>query len=118
MAINSRRKGAVAERALRDELRAEGYGDAIRGCQHSAIGADGGEAPDVRCDSLNKFHFEVKHRQRGATRDGYAQAKRDAKGEQIPVFAYRKNHTPWLVSMSLEDFFKMVRELPDEFIKL
>ena len=70
--INSRRKGAVAERAFRDELREAGYKDAIRGCQHSAIGADGGAAPDVKCDSLNKFHFEVKHRERGVTRDGRA----------------------------------------------
>ena len=113
--INSRRKGAAAERAFRDELRAAGYADAIRGCQHSAIGAAGGAAPDVRCDSLNKFHFEVKHRERGVTRDGLEQAKRDAKDEQIPVFAFRKNHTIWLVAMSLEDFFKIVRELPDEF---
>lgn len=116
--INSRRKGAVAERAFRDELREAGYKDAIRGCQHSAIGADGGAAPDVKCDSLNKFHFEVKHRERGVTRDGLAQAQRDAKDEQIPVFAFRKNHAPWLVAMTLEDFFKLVRELPEDFQKL
>ena len=116
--INSRRKGAAAERAFRDELREAGYSDAIRGCQHSAVGADGGTAPDVRCDSLNKFHFEVKHRERGVTRDGLAQAKRDADAGQIPVFAFRRNHAPWLVAMSLEDFFKLVRELPEGFQKL
>jgi hypothetical protein len=116
--INSRRKGAAAERAFRDELRDAGYEDAIRGCQHSAIGADGGAAPDVKCDSLNRFHIEVKHRERGCTRDGYNQAKRDASEEQIPTFAFRKNYTEWLVCVSLKDFFKMVREMPKEFQKL
>ncbi len=108
--INSRQKGAAAERAFRDVLRAEGYKDAIRGCQHSAVGADGGAAPDVQCKSLGFIHFEVKHRQRGCTRDGYDQAKRDARGDQMPVFAFRRNYCPWLICLSVEDFFKLVRE--------
>lgn len=116
--INSRRKGAVAERQFRDELREAGYEDAIRGCQHSAIGADGGAAPDVKCDSLNRFHIEVKHRERGCTRDGYAQAVRDAAPEQIPVFAFRRNYTPFLVCLSLDDFLKLARELPEEYQRL
>ena len=64
MSINSRRKGAVAERKFRDQLREHGFhgeGDdaTIRGCQNAGRGKGGTVAPDVICPLLGKFHFEV-----------------------------------------------------------
>ena len=53
--MNSREKGKRGERAWRDELRANGY-CARRGQQFSGSA----ESPDVVCEDLPAFHFEVK----------------------------------------------------------
>ena len=122
MSINSRRKGAVAERKFRDQLREHGFhgeGDdaTIRGCQNAGRGKGGTVAPDVICPLLGKFHFEVKHREKGSVRDAYGQATRDAVEGQTPVYAFKRNHSPWLVCMSLEDFFDILRNTDTEYIR-
>jgi hypothetical protein len=43
--------------------------------------------------------------------DAIAQAKRDAKNEQLPTVFHRKNNYGWLVTMELDDWIKLYKEL-------
>src|SRR5258707_11615791 len=90
--INSRQKGAVGEREFAELLRFHGY-DARRGQQFSG----GSDSPDVVCQPLKDFHFEVKRCEAGnlykwleqARRDaGYVEGSRDSK---LPVVVHRRN---------------------------
>jgi hypothetical protein len=105
--LNSRSKGARGERGWRDELRANGYLKAYRSAQYSGKGPD---SADVQCPELPGIHFEVKFVEKLNLRDAYAQAKREC-GTKMPVVAHRRNHSEWLVTMSSDDFFKLIRGL-------
>lgn len=52
---SSRDKGGRGERELAKFLTDRGF-PAQRGCQH----AGGPDSPDVKCESLDEFHIEVK----------------------------------------------------------
>lgn len=86
MTINSRAKGAQGELEFRDVLRDFGH-VARRGQQYSG----GSENPDVICESLPGYHFEVKRVERGQLYDWLAQAIRDAAGS-IPIVAHRRSN--------------------------
>ncbi len=101
---NSRAKGARGEREWASVCKAEGY-EARRGQQFSGSP----DSPDVVCEDLANFHFEVKRVQRLNLQDAVDQAIRDA-GEAMPVVAHRRNHCEWLVTMRAEDWFRIVRE--------
>ena len=103
--VNSRAKGARAERSWAKKCREEGFESARRGRQY----AGHEDAPDVRCDDLPMMHFEVKHVEKLNVQNAIDQACRDC-GEKIPVVAHKKNHSGWLVTMKAEDWFKLVRE--------
>jgi hypothetical protein len=105
--VNSREKGKRGERAWRDELRANGF-KARRGQQF----AGSSESPDVVCDDLPWAHFEVKAVERLNIEDAMAQARRDA-AAKVPFVAHKRNFRPWLVTMTAETFFRLLRgELP------
>jgi hypothetical protein len=118
--INSRRKGARGERQWRDELRAQGF-HARRGQQFSG----GTESPDVVCEELSGFHFEVKVVERLNIEDAMDQARRDSgqaepaptalTRRKFPIVAHRRNHRPWLVTMDAETFFKILRDGDEAF---
>lgn len=101
--MNSRAKGARGERQWRDELRANGY-DARRGQQFSGSP----DSPDVICDALPWAHFEVKAVEQLNIEDAIAQARRDA-GAKVPFVAHKRNFRPWLVTMTSETFFRLLR---------
>jgi len=101
--VNSRAKGARGERQWRDELRGNGYA-ARRGQQFSGSP----DSPDVICDALSWAHFEVKAVERLNIEDAMDQARRDA-GAKIPFVAHKRNFRPWLVTMSAETFFRLLR---------
>ena len=104
--INSRQKGARGEREWRDELRAQGY-EAHRGQQFCG----GGDSPDVTCKSLPQYHFEVKRTERLNIYDAYEQAVRDSLGTQkTPIVAHKRNNQPWLVIMTADHYFELIRE--------
>lgn len=95
--INSRAKGAAAEReAAKEWARVMGC-DARRGQQFSG----GKESPDV-VQSIDGIHLEVKRVERGNPYDWMAQAVYDA-GDQVPVVLHRKNRCDWLCIVRLED---------------
>ena len=115
----SREKGKRAERQWRDEFRAHGY-TARRGQQFSGSP----NSPDVVCDDLPLYHFEVKHVEHLNLSAAMAQSRRDAGGPtasagnrgKIPIVAHRKNYWPWLVTMDAERFYRLLqRDLTGEW---
>ena len=109
--MNSRRKGKVGEREFAALLRAEGI-DARRGQQF----AGGAESPDVVSKALAWLHVEVKRTQALNLADACAQAEGDCGGKPW-IVAHRRNHAPWLITMTAEVFFQFLRgTLPPESI--
>lgn len=107
--MNSREKGKRGERAWRDELRANGY-DARRGQQFSGSP----NSPDVICDALPDFHFEVKCVERLNLHAAMQQALRDC-ATKIPVVAHKRNYAPWLVTTPEDSLGRFVGDI--EFIR-
>jgi len=104
MPINSRQKGARAERQFRDLLRAEGYLNARRGQQFSG----GPASPDVVCPELEFVHWEIKSVERLNIEDAMDQARREC-GRKVPVVAHKRSFRPWLITMRAEFFFRLLR---------
>lgn len=103
MPINSRAKGARAERQFRDLLREFGL-TARRGQQFSG----GGDSPDVVCEELGKdYHFEVKHVENLNLYKAITQAIADA-GTKTHVVAHRKNDWPWYVTLRADEFLRIL----------
>lgn len=98
---NSRQKGARAERLLSHLLTDLGF-PARRGQQFSGANGDA----DVVSDSLSHLWIEVKNVQRLNVSETYfGQATRDAsKVGKTPMVFHKKDRTPFLVTMSLEDW--------------
>lgn len=101
--INSRAKGARFERQLAKVFREHGY-EARRGQQY--CGANG----DADVVGLPFIHVECKAVERLNIFDAMAQSVRDAKDGEIPIVCHKKNYTDWLVTMRIEDWFKLYRE--------
>lgn len=104
MAINSKKKGSRGERELASKLREYGY-EARRGQQYS--GANG----DADVIGLPGIHIECKRTERLNLHDALAQSRSEARDGEIPIVAHRKNHAPWYVTLSLEDFITMYKEM-------
>lgn len=103
MPINSRQKGAAAERELANILKEKGF-DARRGQQFHG----GGDSPDVV--GLPGFHVEAKRVQSFALYPALDQATRDAKPGSTPIVVHRRNGREWVVVIRLEDFLSLVVE--------
>ena len=104
MTINSRKKGCVGEREVRDLIRSAGY-PARRGQQFSG----GEDSPDVVHGLPLDVHVEVKRMERLNIYDAFEQAVRDA-GGKIPTVWHRRSKKPWLVIMPAADFLELVRK--------
>ena len=105
--MNSRQKGKVGEREFASLLREHGF-DARRGQQFSG----GADSPDVVSDALAWLHVEVKRVQNLNLTDACVQAEGDCGGKPW-IVAHRRNHAPWLITMTAETFFRLLRgELP------
>ncbi len=102
--MNSRRKGKEGELSLAKKLREYGY-EARRGAQFSGANGD----PDV-VSSLKNIHIECKRVERLNIYDAIAQSQRDAREGELPVVMHRKNHSDWLVTMTLDDWIQLYRE--------
>ena len=106
--INSRQKGKRGELEWCKVCKAEGF-EAFRGAQHAGKNLTTSEAsPDVITPDLN-IHYEVKRVERLNLDDALAQAQRDANPGEIAAVSHRKNNGPWMVTMSAEDHFNLVR---------
>ena len=87
--INSRAKGAKAERELAHILRTQGHTEARRGQQY--CGANG----DADVIGVKGIHIECKRQERVQDEVWMKQAEADAKQGEIPVVIYRRNHEKW-----------------------
>lgn len=103
MPVNSRRKGADGERSLAKALKEYGY-DSRRGQQY--CGANG----DADVVGLPGIHIECKRVEKLNLYDAMAQAKADAKEDEMPAVFHRRNHDEWKVTMRLEDWIQLYRE--------
>ena len=101
--MNSKRKGSTGERELSGILRSHGYDS--RRCDQRYIG--GLENPDV---TLPGVHVEVKRTEALRLYDSMAQAIHDANGKSLPVVMHRRNHSPWVAIMKLDDWIQLYRE--------
>lgn len=103
--INSRAKGAAAERELANELK-ERFGYVARRGQQFKGGAD---SPDVVCDQLGRYHIECKRVETGNLYNWLAQAQRDC-GTKTPVVVHRRNGKDWVAILTLKDFVLLTSE--------
>lgn len=102
--INSKQKGARFERTLARIFREQGY-DARRTQQYCGATED---ASDVI--GLPYIHVEAKHYKKTAfSYDWMDQAKHDAK-DNIPAVFHKIDNHEILVTMTLDDWFKIYRE--------
>ena len=99
--INSRAKGAMAEREVAGIIR--GYGVAARRGQQFSGSAD---SPDVVAD-LPGWHLEVKRVENLSLYTAMDQAVRDA-GDKEPVVVHRRNRRPWVAIIDFETFLRLV----------
>lgn len=104
MAVNSRQKGARAERLLAKTLRDYGYENARRGQQY--CGANG----DADVVGLPNIHIECKHVEKLNIYNAIAQSKHDARDGELPAVFHKKNNCNWLVTMEMKDFMKIYGE--------
>lgn len=103
MGKTSRDKGKRGERELASILREFGY-DARRGQQYCGVSGDA----DVV--GLPRVHIECKRVESLRLYDALAQSTADAKDDEIPIVAHRRNNCPWVVVVRLEDFMEIYRE--------
>ena len=102
--VNSRAKGARAERNIANILREEyGFEQCRRGQQFSGLHGDA----DIV--GIPHLHCEVKNVQRLNVRNAMAQSERDAKEGEIPVVMHKKDRQPWLVTLNLQDFMDLYK---------
>ena len=106
MTINSKQKGNRGEREFAKLCRENGFHETRRGQQYNGL-----DGEDVV--GLPYMHIEVKRVERLNISKAIRQAVEDAKEDQIPMVAHRKNREEWLVTMRAEDWF----ELYEAFIK-
>jgi Holliday junction resolvase len=99
---NSKAKGARGERELSSKFKEYGY-NTRRGQQY--CGANG----DADVIGLEGIHIECKRVEKLNLYDAIAQAKHDAKGQDIPTVFHRKNNSEWLVTMTLDDWMKLYK---------
>ena len=101
--VNSRAKGARAERELANKLKEHGL-TARRGQQFCGANGDA----DVVCTELADYHIECKMVAALNVDKAIDQATRDC-GDKTPVVIHRKNNRPWLLTCYLEDWIKLVK---------
>lgn len=99
--VNSRDKGASAEREVASIFREVGYQDAKRGQQF--CGLEG--AADVV--GVPGLHIEVKRRERLNIHDALTKCHGEALCGDMPIVIHRRNGEQWIASVSLADFLRL-----------
>ena len=101
--MNSRDKGKRGELELAHFLARWGYATR-RGQQYSGASGDadviGIDGVHIECKRVEKLNLEA----------AYDQSVRDAREDEVPTVMHRKNHRPWLVTLSLEDFMNILED--------
>ena len=106
MPINSRAKGANAEREAAKEITAIFGVSARRGQQF----AGGKDSPDL-ITGFEGVHFEVKHVQNLNLRAAYEQAERDAGEKKVPVVMHKRNRGEWFFTFKVKDVWRLFEQM-------
>lgn len=93
----SRDKGKRGERELAKKLREYGY-NCRRGVQY--CGTNG----DADVIGLPGVHIECKRVERLNVHEAMIQSLHDARAEELSTVMSRRDNSPWLVTMTLEDW--------------
>ena len=101
--MNSRDKGARAERELAGILKQHGF-ECRRGQQY--CGSNG----DADVVGLPGIHIECKHVEKLNLYNAMSQSIHDARDGELPAVFHRKNHSEWLVTMRLSDWITIFLE--------
>ena len=117
MPINSRQKGARAEREVRDFFKAQGYTSARRGQQF----AGGADSPDVIVPELPWLHVESKMVEALNIYNAMRQSIKDSNCAnvpgKIPTVFHRRNNEEWHVTLRQADFFQLVKHYQECILK-
>ena len=108
MPINSKQKGARGEIEWRNFLRDRGYEDARRTQQYCG---NTGDASDVVCSGLERYHQEVKRTERINVYTALKQAIADSPEGKVPFVAHRRSHEEWVVIVRASDFMDLVEQV-------
>ena len=101
--INSKKKGAAGEREFANYCKEKGF-DVRRTAQYN--GKEQGSLADVI--GIPGIHIEVKRVEKLNIHNAVNQAIRDnVNKDSVPIVAHRKNRTPWLITMTADDWFKL-----------
>ncbi len=103
MSINSRNKGKVGELEFVKKIKEYGFTDARRTQQFS------GEGHTADVIGLPDIHIEVKRVESLNIHNAIAQCHRDKRESDLGIVAHRKNNTPWLVTMTLDDWMEIYK---------
>ena len=103
MGKSQREKGKRGEREFASLCRSYGY-QARRGQQYA--GANG----DADVVGLPGIHVEVKRVERLDLLGAMSQSKADAKEDELPIVAHRRNNAGWLITMAAEDWFTIFNQ--------
>jgi hypothetical protein len=105
--VNSREKGARAEREVGHILVEFGYLGGKRGQQRSGL-----EQADVV--GLPGWHLEAKRTERFALWEFWEQVRRDAaRSGDRPVLVTRRSNSPWLAVVEFRAFLGLLNRIED-----
>lgn len=107
MAINSKQKGKQGELELSHKLKEYGY-DCRRSQQYCGVAGDS----DVI--GLKGVHIECKRVEKLNIYEAVERAKSDAKKGDMPAVFHRKNRKEWLVTVTLDDFIELYKNMEAE----
>lgn len=102
--INSNQKGKLGEREVASILREHGFEEARRSQQYAGINNDA----DVV--GLPHMHIEVKRVERLNIHQAVEQAHEDKRESELGMVVHRKNHSEWLVTMTLEEWMEIYKK--------
>lgn len=100
---NSKQKGKRGELEAAQKLRELGFPEVRRSVQYNGRGE--GLADLVGIEGV---HLEVKRNEHLNIYEAIEQAQRDANEGDDPTVIWRKNNKPWLVTMPIEVWAKLV----------
>jgi Holliday junction resolvase len=103
--INSRAKGAAAEREFATFLK-ESFGLSAR--RTAQFCGKSGDASDVVCEELPGLHIEIKRTERFNLYPAMEQAIRDSQGKKLPAVFHRQSHKDWVAVVRAEDLIKLL----------
>lgn len=101
--INSNQKGKAGEREIANLFKDYGFEGARRSQQYAGINHDA----DVV--GLPTMHVEVKRVERLNIHKAVEQMLGDKRDEELGMVAHRKNHTEWLVTMTLDEWMEIYK---------